>query len=384
MAQVQYPIAKYGYHKIGVAWINPADAFDHVRVIYKAGSAPANDTDGTFVDYAAGSAELSVNYGASIGTGGYFQFDGSDSGTIIYFQIYTYISPSDPSPVGLSTPLQAAPAQGGLSIPVYGGNVKDAAGNPIVPGADTWVVKVVNPKFAPGTTPPGDTFYTIVSENMTDDTFTFDLGTNNISPLTNYAGDLMWHGDTVTIEVYKNGVKQFSVPQFVNLYQATNATASVPGGASNPDLLQHLILQQPSNVLPVAPEIVPGQDTSTSDVTPTVMWYHRADSDNPNSEIHYAVEFSQAQVDVGGGVMQVDDTHASYRVFLSVDNPEYFEFTSDGGTNWALFTTLGGAGLVLAENANNICRITIPDEVGKKLDVGQWYWQVRATDKTPV
>jgi hypothetical protein len=376
MAIVRNVIAKAGYHKVGVAWLAPLDVFDHVRVLYKLGSAPANDTDGTYVDYSIGDPEISVDFGDSLGLGGYFQYESSDVATPVYFQIYTYATPDDPAPEMVQK--TAAPGAGGLKISPYAGTLQDQTGVPIVVGTDTWLVKAVNARLNPLVS-PGDLFYELESNAITDENFVIDSLNNGISVVTDYADDLLWHDDTIVFEVWKNGSKLYQSSKKINLYQATHSYTQFPGGTGDPDLLSQLILQAPANQLPLAPDIVAGQDTSTTDLTPTVMWYHRADIDNVNNEIHYAVEYATAQTLVGGS-MQVDDTHASYRAFLSIDNPEYFEYSTDGGSTWTSFTTLAGAGLVLAEDSQNQVRCTVP--AASELSVGQWYWQVRATDKT--
>ena len=375
---VQNVIAKAGYHKVGLAWLAPAAAYDHIRVIYKLGVAPTSDTDGVYVDYAVGSPQVSVDYGDSLGLGGYFQYNGTDTATAVYFRIYTYVTPTDASPLYVQK--TSAPGAGGIKISPYGGLLQDSLGAPIVIGTDTWLVKVVNNRLNPLVV-PGNLFHTFVSNAITTNSFIVDSLNNGVSVVTDYTDDLVWHNDTIAFEVWKNSVKLYQVSKIVNLYQATNSYSQYPGGTTDPDLLSQLRLLTPSNQLPMAPEIVAGQDVNTSDLTPTVRWYHRADSDEPNSEIHYAVEFATAQVDVAGS-MQINDTHASYRVFLSADFPAMFDYSTDGGASWTSFSTLAGSGLVLAESAQNQVRVTVPDEVGKKLTVAQWYWQVRATDKT--
>lgn len=312
----------------------------------------------------------------SLGLGGYFEYTGTDILTAVYFRVYTYATDGDPAPTYIQK--VSAPGAGGWKISFYAGSVADALGAPIVVGSDTWQVKVVNNRLNPLVS-PGTLFHTMVSGTMTDETFIIDSLANDIQVTTDYTDDLVWHGDTVVLEVWKNGVKEFETSKSVNLYQATHAVSSFPGGSTDPDLLSQLALEAPANQLPAAPDIVAGQPATTSDATPTVMWYHRADPEG--GEIHYAVEFAQGQVNVGG-TMHVDDTHASYRVFLSVDTPAYFDFSTDGGATWTSFSTLSGNGLVLAESAQNIVRVTLPDVVGQKLEVGQWYWQVRATDLT--
>lgn len=379
MALVTNVIAKMGYHKVGLAWINPLTNFDHIRVLHKLGSEPTSDSDGIFVDYPFGDAAISVDFG-TMGVGGYFLYEDTDTTTNVYWRVYVYVTAGDTAPEYVQK--EAAPGASGTKMVGYAGSVLDSSSNPIVVGSDTWLVKAVNDRLDPNVA-PGDLFYSLDSDAMTDSTFSISSLNNGVSPVTDYTDDIVWHGDTLSFEVWKNNNKEFTVSKPVNLYQAFNTYSLYPGGLNDPDLLSHLVLTAPANALPLAPIIVPGQPTTTSDTSPSFLWYHRADSDNPVGEIHYAVEIAQAQVNVGGN-MQVDDTHASYKVYLSVDNPEYFEYTTDGGTGWTSFSTLGGAGLVLTEDNNHQIRFTIPDTVGERLDVAQWYWQIRATDKTPV
>jgi YD repeat-containing protein len=112
----------------------------------------------------------------------------------------------------------------------------------------------------------------------------------------------------------------------------------------------------------------PGNTTTIYDATPTMVWERPSDADS--DPLHFLVEIDDnASFDNGSG---------NYRLLNSATNPEYFEFSTDAGSNWIPFPEDGvPVGDSIRVRAN--CPESYPNGVERLVD-DTWYWRISSDD----
>lgn len=352
MAQITSFLSARGQLKFALQWTNPAGTIDHIRVVRKMNSAPTSSTDGDTFDLNTAPYTTASQAGVLWQDQSLPSFISTDR---FYYRIFVHDGTSYGTAVGNSTGL--AVMEVGASPISFSGTVLDQFGAAIVPGVDTWQVVITNTSNS--LSGLGKTVTAVVDgSGAYSESLSFDNATD----------DLSWIADNIEFVIKKNSVNQFTITKAVSFSEVRNGSVLTD-------------LQQPANQQPVAPTI-PGSPynvTPTNDTTPDLVWYHVVDPEGASSPIHYAVELSKA---LNGG--QVDTNPANgYIYYLSAPgSPQtrlgQFAHSVDG-VNWTSFDPGSADGLVAT--AGCFVRFTVPSDA--PLTVDQWYWQVRATDKTP-